>query len=128
VLAAATDADKFTREAACFCLGQMAEHCQPEIMRYQAAVLPVVFNLLDDPMQSVQGVACYVLETFSENLSVATVGPLLPQLTAKLLQLTQSPRLSIREMAFSALSSTCAAAESTMAPYAADVVRRVVSG
>jgi hypothetical protein len=91
-------------------------------MRYQGAVLPVVFGLLDDPLQSVQGVACYVLETFSENLSVATVGPLLPQLTAKLLHLSGSPRLSVREMAFSALSSTCAAAEATMAPFAPDVV------
>lgn len=118
ILLAAQDPNQHAREAACFCLGQMAEHCQPEIMRYQGNVLPVVFGLLDDPLQSVQGISCYVLEEFSEHLSVDNVVPLLPQLAAKLLQLTQSPRLSIREMALSALSSTAVAAEEHFAPYA----------
>jgi len=122
LLAAASDPDKYAREAAMFALGQLAEHCQPEIMRFQAHVLPAVFALLDDPLQSVQGISCYVLETFSEHLTVANVEPLLPQLAAKLLQLTQSPRLSIREMSLSALASTAAASEALFAPYAAATV------
>jgi len=127
VLKAAQDPDKFAREAACFCLGQMAEHCQPEIMRYQQAVLPVVFSLLDDPLQSVQAISCYVLEELTEHLKVDTVAPLLPDLASKLLQLTQSPRLSIREMALSAVSSTAVAAEHHYVPYAAQTVE-VLSG
>jgi len=122
LLAVAGDPDKYAREAAMFCFGQLAEHCQPDIMRYQEAILPAVFALLDDPLQSVQGISCYVLESISEHLTVANVGPLLPGLTARLLTLAQSPRLSIREMAFSALASTAAAAEGTFAPYAHDVV------
>ena len=38
----ATDAP--TRECLCFAYGQLAEHCQPEIIGHSNAVIPVVFE------------------------------------------------------------------------------------
>ena len=57
----ATDAP--TRECLCFAYGQLAEHCQPEIIGHSNAVIPVVFEFLNDQRAAVVGAACYVLGT-----------------------------------------------------------------
>lgn len=75
VLAAVQDQHKQCRESACFCLGQMGVHCQPEIMHYQGQILPVVFSLLDDPRQSIQGISCYVLEVRRLTSPAAALAP-----------------------------------------------------
>ena len=68
VLACAGDGDPQVRECSCFALGQLSEHCQPEILDYANQVLPCVFKLLDDNSVSVQTTSCYVLEMFCEHL------------------------------------------------------------
>ena len=49
------------RECLCFAYGQLAEHCQPEIIGHSNAVIPVVFEFLNDQRAAVVGTACYVL-------------------------------------------------------------------
>ena len=54
----ATDAP--TRECLCFAYGQLAEHCQPEIIGHSNAVIPVVFEFLNDQRAAVRrGVPFY---------------------------------------------------------------------
>ena len=48
----ATDAP--TRECLCFAYGQLAEHCQPEIIGHSNAVIPVVFEFLNDQRAAVR--------------------------------------------------------------------------
>lgn len=50
----ALDHSPHVRECSCFCLGQFAEHCQPEILDHSEEVLPIVFRLLDDATDNVK--------------------------------------------------------------------------
>lgn len=50
----ALDPSPHVRECSCFCLGQFAEHCQPEILDHSEEVLPIVFRLLDDATDNVK--------------------------------------------------------------------------
>ncbi|CAN0380071.1 unnamed protein product, partial [Laminaria digitata] len=50
----ALDQSPHVRECSCFCLGQFAEHCQPEILDHSDKVLPIVFQLLDDATDNVK--------------------------------------------------------------------------
>lgn len=50
----AQDHSAHVRECSCFCLGQFAEHCQPEILDHSEEVLPIVFKLLDDATDNVK--------------------------------------------------------------------------
>ncbi|KAH8049926.1 hypothetical protein JL722_11711 [Aureococcus anophagefferens] len=66
--AAAANSEPATRECLCFAYGQLAEHCQPEIVGHAAAVVPVVFEFLNDARAAVVGTPCYVLEMFCESM------------------------------------------------------------
>ena len=72
------------RECACFCLGQLSEHCQPDILNYATQILPIIFTLLDDGSVAVQATSCYVLEMFCERLEPSAVRPVLDPLIRKL--------------------------------------------
>lgn len=54
----ALDPSPHVRECSCFCLGQFAEHCQPEILDHSEEVLPIVFRLLDDATDNVKVKQC----------------------------------------------------------------------
>src|SRR3546814_20457881 len=56
-----------------FCLGQLSEHCQPEILSYHEIMLPAAGQLIMDDRSTVQASACYVLEQFIENLHPSSV-------------------------------------------------------
>ena len=107
----ATDAP--TGECLCFAYGQLAEHCQPEIIGHSNAVIPVVFEFLNDQRAAVRrgvpfreplllrhvGTACYVLETFCESMDSDQLQPLLePLLMCRLVPLLDHRLLGIREM------------------------------
>jgi len=122
VLNAAGDSDAQVRECACFALGQLSEHCQPEILSYSSKVLPIVFALLDDTTVSVQATSCYVLEMFCERLEPDGIRPLLDPLVRKLAgMLETTDKRSVQEMAVAALAATAVAAEEEFAPYIAGV-------
>ncbi|CAN0038989.1 unnamed protein product, partial [Hapterophycus canaliculatus] len=92
----ALDPSPHVRECSCFCLGQFAEHCQPEILDHSEEVLPIVFRLLDDATDNVKGVSCYVLEMFTENLEPETVMPFLEPLMTRLVQMLQTPKRGVK--------------------------------
>ena len=54
LLGGLADSDPRVRGAACFALGQLAEHTQPEVTTHYAEVLPALFRLLDDPSADVK--------------------------------------------------------------------------
>lgn len=116
LLGAVRDSEPIVRECACFAVGQFSEHCQPEILHYNHLVLPAMFDALGD-IYTVQCTACYVLEYFCEGLQPATLRPYLRQLLEKLVQLLQSDKMLVKEMALSALAATAVAAEKDFVPY-----------
>eukprot|EP00640_Fibrocapsa_japonica_P000545 CAMPEP_0113942732 /NCGR_PEP_ID=MMETSP1339-20121228/8362_1 /TAXON_ID=94617 /ORGANISM="Fibrocapsa japonica" /LENGTH=1186 /DNA_ID=CAMNT_0000947279 /DNA_START=128 /DNA_END=3688 /DNA_ORIENTATION=- /assembly_acc=CAM_ASM_000762 len=107
------------REAGCFCLGQLSEHCQPEIFQFHAQILPCVFVNLDDPTHTVQGMSCYVLEMFCENMEPDMLMPYLDPLMTKLVGMlrVEGQRRSIQEMVLSAIAATSVGAEDKFLPY-----------
>lgn len=56
------------REQAAFALGQLAEHCQPEINDHAREALPLIFGVLQDQDEDVQEQAFYALVTFCDTL------------------------------------------------------------
>ena len=114
---AAEHGDATTRECVCFAYGQLAEHCQPEILAHHRQVLPVVFALMDTGAESVMGISCHVLETFCESMEEQHVVPILDDLANKLLVLLQHPKPSLREMAAAAIGTTALAAKEKFLPY-----------
>jgi hypothetical protein len=99
-------------------LGQLSEHCQPEILSYSDQVLPIAFALLDDTTVAVQATSCYVLEMFCERLAPDDVRPLLDPLVRKLAQMLETTtKRSVQEMSVAALAATAVAAEEDFAPY-----------
>ena len=85
------DREFYVREVACFALGQLSEHCQPDILHYHSTVLPTVYIALEDEKHTVQSTACYVLEMFLENLQRETLRPFLQPLLMRLMTLLSSP-------------------------------------
>src|SRR5688572_12924297 len=45
ILSAAVDPEPLVRECACFCLGQLSEHCQPDILDYHAVSTAVTTTI-----------------------------------------------------------------------------------
>jgi importin-4 len=118
VFGAAGDPDAQVRECACFALGQLSEHCRPEILGYSEQILPIVFLLLDDATVTVQATSCYVLEMFCERLEPEAVRPLLDPLVRKLAAMLEATnKRSVQEMVVAALAATAVAAEDEFAPY-----------
>ena len=56
------------RGAAAFALGQLAEHCQPEINEHGRQALPLIFGVVRDSDSDVQEQAFYALVAFCETL------------------------------------------------------------
>merc|ERR1712166_293464 len=122
VLQCAQDPDSQVRECACFCLGQISEHCQPDVLAYSEQILPIVFNLLDDKTVAVQATSCYVLEMFCERLEPDAIRPLLDSIVKKLAAMLEgSTKRSVQEMAVAALAATAVAAEEEFTPYVGGV-------
>ncbi|XP_038069954.1 importin-4-like isoform X2 [Patiria miniata] len=118
------DTQQVVRNAALFCLGQFAEHLQPDISKYHAQLLPLLFDYLSQASaaaeQSPKGVTriYYALEMFCENLSSEDLLPYLPTLMERLLvTLKTSTNVHIKELAISAIGATSNAAEKHMLPF-----------
>jgi hypothetical protein len=111
------------RECACFCLGQLSEHCQPDILNYATQILPIIFTLLDDGSVAVQATSCYVLEMFCERLEPSAVRPVLDPLVRKLATMLENTttKRSVQEMAVAAMAATAVAAEQDFTPYVAGI-------
>ena len=69
-----TDPHPAVRNAALFALGQFSEHLQPDISKYHADLLPLLFDYLGKASQTAEekprGITktYYALEMFCENL------------------------------------------------------------
>ncbi|KAJ1446286.1 armadillo-type protein [Pelagophyceae sp. CCMP2097] len=112
------DCDAATREVLCFAYGQLAEHCQPEIVAHASAVIPIVFAFLKDARAAVVGTSCYVLEMFCESMDASQLGPVLAPLMERLVALLDHHLHGIREMAVAAIGSAAVAAKRALfEPY-----------
>ncbi|XP_017087549.2 importin-4 isoform X2 [Drosophila bipectinata] len=120
------DQSPFVRNSAFFCLGQFAEHMQPEISKYSPQILPVLFEYLGQlvndlknglPQSKYTDRMFYALEAFVENLE-DKIKPDLPILMERLfpaMDAQNPPR--IRELALSAVGATATAAKVDFMPY-----------
>lgn len=111
------DPDQHVREAATFAAGQIAEHCQPDILFYHTSVMPAMFAAMDDTAPTVQGTACYVIEFFCEYLERSALQPYLPALLQRLGGLLSSTDINTVDMSLAAIASTAVAAELDFLPY-----------
>jgi hypothetical protein len=67
---------------------------------------------------------CAALDAFCESLDAAEILPYMPQLIAELLQVLQTGRAGVQEMALSAVGSiAAAAAEQAFQPYTGAAAR-----
>mmetsp|Transcript_20737 Transcript_20737/g.26835 ORF Transcript_20737/g.26835 Transcript_20737/m.26835 type:complete len:1175 (-) Transcript_20737:204-3728(-) len=114
---AAVNSDTATRECLCFAYGQLAEHCQPEIVGFAPRILPVVFEFIQDKRAAVVGTSCYVLETFCESMDAEEINAHLQLLMERLLVLLNHQLLGIREMAAAAIGAAAVAASENFLPY-----------
>ncbi|XP_068697755.1 importin-4-like isoform X2 [Montipora foliosa] len=122
-----SDENPLVQNAALFALGQYSEFLQPDISKYSADILPLLFERLVNCSDSGKSSASitrtyYALETFCENLGEGIL-PYLPALMEKLLLvLSHSSSLQMKELAVSAIGATASAAKEAMLPYFPQIV------
>nr|XP_058944233.1 importin-4-like [Pocillopora verrucosa] len=122
------DQNTLVQNAALFALGQYSEYLQPDISKYSADILPLLFErLVNTSAESGQASPSisrtyYALETFCENLGEGIL-PYLPRLMEKLLvALSPSTSIQMKELAISAIGATANAAKEAMLPYFPQIV------
>ncbi|XP_069944549.1 importin-4-like isoform X2 [Cherax quadricarinatus] len=126
-----TNENQLVRNSALFALGQFAEHLQPDISKYHAELLPVLFDYLTQTCVVVgsggsdpPGVdrMFYALEVFCENLESELL-PHLPALMERLFAvLAARTSVHMKELAISAIGATANAAKEHMSPYFQQIV------
>ncbi|XP_022799795.1 importin-4-like [Stylophora pistillata] len=123
-----SDQNTLVQNAALFALGQYSEYLQPDISKYSADILPLLFerlvNTSADSGQASPSISrtYYALETFCENLGEGIL-PYLPRLMEKLLvALSPSTSMQMKELAVSAIGATANAAKEAMLPYFPQIV------
>ncbi|XP_074616822.1 importin-4-like isoform X2 [Acropora palmata] len=122
-----SDGNSVVQNAALFALGQYSEFLQPDISKYSADILPLLFERLVNSSSSGKSSASitrtyYALETFCENLGEGIL-PYLPALMEKLLlALKHSSSVQMKELAISAIGATASAAKEAMLPYFPQIV------
>lgn len=115
------------RNAALFALGQFAEHLQPEISKYAAELLPVLFECLSQIFAQMEvekkdppslGRLFYALETFCENLEEALM-TYLPTLMERLFAALDPNgwSMQLKRVALSLLSSVASAVKEGLMEY-----------
>ncbi|KAL8619425.1 hypothetical protein ACOMHN_011776 [Nucella lapillus] len=126
------DAEPVVRNAALFALGQFSEHLQPDITKFAAELLPLLFQYLGKATQEAdknpRGLtkSYYALEMFIENLG-QEIMPYLPDLMNHLLSvLDNSTAVRPRELAISAIGAAATAASTAacegMRPYFQQII------
>ncbi|KAK4305040.1 hypothetical protein Pmani_023031 [Petrolisthes manimaculis] len=123
--------NQLVRNSALFALGQFAEHLQPDISKFHAELLPVLFSYLTQTCVVVgQGGSdppgvdrmFYALEVFCENLESELL-PHLPILMERLFAVLAAPTsVHMKELAISAIGATANAAKEHMSPYFQQIV------
>ena len=112
------DSDKNVREAATFASGQLAEHCQPDILYHHEIFMSTMLAAMEDPAHTVQGTACYVIEFFCENLDQEILKRYLQPLLERLGALLSLTDVTTLDMALAAIAATAVAAELDFLPFA----------
>mmetsp|Transcript_7080 Transcript_7080/g.26039 ORF Transcript_7080/g.26039 Transcript_7080/m.26039 type:complete len:1099 (+) Transcript_7080:125-3421(+) len=120
------DPNNEVRGAAAVCTAYCADALEPNIVNHHQALLPKVFELLDDPEDSVKERACYVVDRFCDQLSENEQGdeilPYLDQFMNRLGNVLQSPKRDVQLMTIHAISSLAAASQAAFVPYVKGVL------
>ena len=116
-----SDGDKHVREAATFASGQLAEHCQPDILYHHEQFMATMLAAMQDTAHTVQGTACYVIEFFCENLDKDVLKNYLPPLLDRLGALLSNSDKTTVDMALAAIAATAVAAELDFLPFAQNI-------
>ncbi|CAH1164397.1 unnamed protein product [Phyllotreta striolata] len=132
VCAAIHNPNAVIRNAAFFALGQFAEHLQPEISQYASALLPVLFECLQQTFVQMKAEKkdppslarlFYALETFCENLDEGLL-PYLPTLMERIFEALDPTGFSLQlnRVALSTLGSIASAVKEGLMPYFPKVI------
>ncbi|KAH8372416.1 hypothetical protein KR093_011406, partial [Drosophila rubida] len=125
------DSSPLVRIAAFFALGQFSEHLQPDISKYAAEILPVLFDFLHQlvtelkmghPEPKHTDRMFYALETYFQHLEENIV-PHLPVLMERLFE-TLEPQNTphLRGLALTTVSSVASAAKEHLMPYLPKII------
>jgi hypothetical protein len=119
IAAALRDAVPDVRTTAAFALGQLAEHCAPDVLDAHEAVLPALLAGLSDPCMPAVERVLYALDTWMECMEPEDMALYLPRFLEHLLALLDNPHAppQLKEMALSATASAAGAAGQVFHPF-----------
>ena len=117
VVKAAHDTNYSVREGAQHSMIQLAQFCQPAIWQHHTSLARAIMTGLQDPMTSVQRLACLFAEQLFESLSSKLVVQYLPDLIPKLHSLMCSNCLEVQRVAFGAIGPIASMAADGFLPY-----------
>ena len=113
----ARDEAPSVREGVCHLLSQLGEHVGAFVVEHHQTTMPVVLELLNDPVITLQERALTTLESMCDALSPADIMLYFDTLMDRLGTLVQSNDLNTRTLATSALGSMAVTAGEQMRPY-----------
>ncbi|KAI9179704.1 importin subunit beta-3 [Blastocladiella emersonii ATCC 22665] len=107
------------RYAACNCIGQLATDFAPQLQkRHFGTIIPALMACMDDGANPrVQAHAAAAMVNFCEEVNRADLQKFLDPLFAKLVVLSSSPKIYVKEQAMTTMATVADAAEDAFATY-----------
>ncbi len=121
------DAVPEVRTAAALALGQLAEHCAPDVLEAHDAAVPALLAALHDPCVPAAERVLYALDTWMECLDPEDLAPHLPVFLQHLVAMLDSAVVPppLKEMALSAAASAAGAAGEAFHPFLPELLPRL---
>ncbi|KAF9933551.1 hypothetical protein FBU30_005193 [Linnemannia zychae] len=123
VCAGLQDPEVSVRRAACMALSSFAEEFD-EVADNHATLLPLVFNLMNEPTPEITKQACNALDAILEGLG-ENILQYLSELMQKLLIMLDNAQGETRAIVVAAIGSAAHASGSEFTPYFPEVIKRL---
>ncbi|KAG0067192.1 hypothetical protein BGZ89_006368 [Linnemannia elongata] len=123
VCAGLQDPEANVRRAACMALSSFAEEFD-EVAENHATLLPLVFNLMNEPTPEITKQACNALDAILEGLG-DNILQYLPELMQKLIHMLENAQGETRAIVVAAIGSAAHASGPEFTPYFVEVTKRL---
>ncbi|KAF9119021.1 hypothetical protein BGW39_000665, partial [Mortierella sp. 14UC] len=123
VCAGLQDPEANVRRAACMALSSLAEEFD-EVAENHATLLPLVFNLMNEPTPEITKQACNALDAILEGLG-ENILQYLTELMQKLLIMLDNAQGETRAIVVAAIGSAAHASGTEFTPYFPEVIKRL---
>ena len=100
-----------------YVLGQLARYCFPAVLDWHGTLASIIIQGLQDPMTSVQRLACLHADTLFEKLQPKIAAMYLADMVPIFHNLVKSPLFEIQEEAIRAFGLIAASAEDYFLPF-----------